>query len=305
MKAWVKRGEHLELSDAPLPVAATDEMLVKVRAISLNRGELRTAIRATEGAIPGWDIAGTVVTPAADGRGPAEGSHIAALLNSGGWAEYARVPVTNAAIIPTDVDLGAAATLPIAGLTVLRALAVAGSTLGKRLLITGGSGGVGQLAIRLGAMSGATVTTVSSKGDLQTTLLELGATNVVRTIEQAVGSYDLILESVGGSSLATAIGLVAPEGVVVTIGNSTEEETTFNARTLYARGAATIYGLLIFEEVRNRRVGERELSYLLELVRRGELRPLIEIRRDWLELKDVLKEFENRTFSGKAVLTIA
>src|SRR5918997_1699089 len=110
----------------------------------------------------------------------------------------------------SGLQLGDAPTLPIAGLTILRAFDVAGSLLGRRVLITGASGGVGQFAIQLAEMSGATVTGV-------------------RSAEEASGAFDLILESAGGRSFAAAIDLVARGGVVVSIGNSSEEETTFNA----------------------------------------------------------------------------
>jgi NADPH:quinone reductase-like Zn-dependent oxidoreductase len=305
MKAWTKSGDRLQLAEVPIPSPASDEMLVRVDAVSLNRGEVRTAALAAEGAIPGWDVAGTVVTPSADGRGPGVGMRVAALLNAGAWAEFARVPVASSAAIPDEVDSADAATLPIAGLTVVRAFTVAGSLLGKRVLITGASGGVGEIAIQLAAMSSATVTAITTRRERFAAIRELGAASVHSVIEEADGNYDLVLESVGGRSLAAAISLLAREGVVVTIGNSAEEETTFNARTLYGKGAARIYGLLIFEEIASRRVGGRELGYLLELVRRGRLRPAIEVRRRWDELPKVLEQLEKRAFAGKAVLTFA
>lgn len=304
MRAWTKQGDGLRLIDRETPVPGSDEILLRVEAISLNRGEIRTVGRAAEGFVPGWDVAGTVVQAAANGRGPAEGARVAALLGSGGWAELARVPAVHAAVIPDGVDSAIAATLPIAGLTVVRALGVAGSLLGKHVLITGGSGGVGHLAVQLAAWSGARVTAISSHAGRGEILRGLGAQSVAQSIDETRGSYDLILESVGGASLAAAIERVARGGVVVTIGNSSEEETTFNARTLYAKGGATIYGLLIFEELESRRVGAAELERLFALVAAGKLRPTIDVRRPWTELDETLHDLERRAFSGKAVLTV-
>lgn len=286
MKAWIKSGDRLELKETAAPVPASDELLVRIGAICLNRGEVRAAARAAEGAILGWDIAGTVEQGAANGKGPAAGTRVAALLNAGGWAELARVPIAHAAVIPDGVSLEQASTLPIAALTVLRAFAVAGPLLGKRVLITGARGGVGQFATQLASLSGALVTGV-------------------RTADQGTEVYDLILESAGGFSLAAAIERVARGGVVVAIGNSSEEETTFNARTLYAKGGASIYGLLIFEELESRRITGRDLERLLELVRDGRLHAPIEVQRDWTELDVVLGELEKRAFSGKAVLRVS
>lgn len=304
MKAWIKRDGRLQFDEVPAPAPLSGELLLRVEAVSLNRGEIRSAARAAEGVIPGWDVAGTVVQRAANGKGPAEGSRVAALLDGGGWAALAAVPVSRAAVVPDEVDLEVASTLPIAALTVVRALDVAGSLPGRRVLITGGTGGVGQFAIQLGALAGASVTAVSSRKAQHDLLRGLGAAEVVTSMEEAAGPFDLVLESVGGKSLATAIDRVARGGVVVTIGNSSEEETTFNARTLYAKGAARIYGLLIFEEMESGRVTGRDLERLLALVQSGRLHSPIEVRRDWTELPYVLEEFERRAYSGKAVLKV-
>jgi NADPH:quinone reductase-like Zn-dependent oxidoreductase len=106
--------------------------------------EVRGAARAAEGTVPGWDVAGTVITPAQFGASPATGTRIVALLDSGGWAERVAVPVSRAAVIPEGVTTEVAATLPIAGLTVVRALELA-EPLQASACHHGRIGGVGQL----------------------------------------------------------------------------------------------------------------------------------------------------------------
>ncbi len=282
MRAWMKANGRLELhDDVPEPEPRSDEWLVKVEAISLNRGEVRGAALAADGTIPGWDVAGTIA------GGPEAGNRVAAMLGGGAWAEYAAVPRTSAAFIPDEVATTVAATLPLAGLTVMRALAVGGALLGKRVLITGATGGVGSLAMQIANLAGARVTGVSAID------------------ADAAGEYDLILESAGGASLERAIELVASGGVVVTIGNSSEQPASFNPRSLYRKGGASIYGLLVFEEVESRRAGSRELAYLLDLVRAGTLTPVIEVERSWRELDRTLDDLAQRRFRGKAVLTVA
>jgi NADPH:quinone reductase-like Zn-dependent oxidoreductase len=305
MKAWRKRNGELALDEVPEPTPRADELILAVQAISLNRGEVRGVAMAAEGKIPGWDAAGTVVAPAAAGGGPRKGARVAALLNAGGWAQRVAVPATRAAIVPEGVGLDVASTLPIAGLTIVRALALGGSLTSKRVLITGGSGGVGQIAIQLAALAGADVFAISSRQQLHDQLGNLGAKGVVAAIEDAKGPFDLILESVGGSSLARAIDLVGPAGVIVTIGNSSEQKTTFNARTLFAKGAARIYGLLVFEEVQSGRVGAADLERLMALVHDGKLLVPIAFQRDWTELPATLRELERREVPGKAVLTVS
>ena len=304
MKAWVKREGELRLAEVPDPTPAADELLVRVHAVSLNRGEIRTAARAREGVVPGWDVAGTVVAPAPNGKGPGAGARVAALLGAGAWAELVAVPASRAAIVPEEVELAVASTLPIAALTVQRALDVAGSLVARRMLVTGGTGGVGQFAIQLGALAGARVCAVSSRAAQHAHLRALGATEVASSVDEATGTFDLVLESVGGRSLARAIELVARAGVIVTIGNSAEETTTFDARTLYAKGAATIYGLIIFEEMESGRVGARDLERLLALVREGKLQAPIEVRRSWQELPATMRDLEQGAYAGKAVLIV-
>ena len=279
MRAWIKRDGRLQLDDVPTPAPASGELLVQVKACSLNRGEVRAAARAADGVIPGWDVAGIVAS------GPRAGTRVAALVPSGAWAESIVVPSSRAAVVPDDVSLEVASTLPIAALTVVRALDVAGSLVGKSALITGASGGVGQFATQLAALAGAHVTAVRAATDTE-------------------GSHDFILESVGGPSLAAAIDRLARGGVLVTIGNSSDQDTTFNTRTFFLKGAATIYGLIIFEEVESGRVGARDLERLFALIQTGRLHAPVEVTRPWTELPALLEELEQRKFAGKAVVTI-
>jgi NADPH:quinone reductase-like Zn-dependent oxidoreductase len=304
MKAWIKRNSGLRFDEVPPPNPRSDELLVKVDAVSLNRGELRSVARAAEGVIPGWDVAGTVIAGAPNGKGPAIGTRVVALVAGGGWAELVSVPAAHAAVVPDEIALEVAATLPVAALTVVRGLQVAGSLLGKRMLVTGAAGGVGQFAIQMGKSAGASVTGVSSRRTEWQALHELGASDIVAAVNEAVGPFDFILESAGGQSLALAMERLARGGGLVTIGNSSEEETTFNARTLYGKGGAWIYGLLIFDEMENRRVDGRDLERVISLVQSGRLRTSIALRRDWSELPTALEEFEQRSYAGKAVLTV-
>ena len=79
--------ERLALREVDAPTPLPNEALVRVRAISLNRGEVRNAMNTTAAIRPGWDVAGTVERAAADGSGPREGTRVVGFLNTGGWAE--------------------------------------------------------------------------------------------------------------------------------------------------------------------------------------------------------------------------
>jgi NADPH2:quinone reductase len=303
MRAWMKHQGRLMLREAALPVPKSDELLVKVAATSLNRGELRQVSRAGEGFIPGWDVAGTVERAASTGAGPAAGARVAAVLEAGAWAEYVAVPAAIAAVVPPQVSMSAAATLPLAGLTALAAVQLGSPIIGRRALVTGASGGVGRMFTRLAALAGAEVTAIC-RAEHSVRLRELGAASTVASIEDATGEFDVTLESVGGSSLRVAVEKAARRGLVVTIGNSSEADSSLNARSIYHKGGVSLYGLMIFEEVESRRIGSRELAYLLGLVERGILKPDIALEAPWAELDRTLDALQERRVSGKAVLTL-
>src|SRR5215218_2383695 len=195
MRAYVGTPAGPQLRSVPDPEPAPDEVVVEVEAFSINRGELGLFARRTEGWRPGQDIAGRVVAPAA-GSGPAAGTRVVAMVDFGGWAQRAAVPVERLAPLPDTVEAERAAGFGVAGLAALRALRRGGRLLGSRVLITGASGGVGTFAVQLAAAGGAEVTALTgSHRDID--LEPLGADRVVTSLDEAEGDFDLVLESVG------------------------------------------------------------------------------------------------------------
>ena len=155
---------RLVLQAVDRPTLLPSQALVKVAAISLNRGEVRRSQTAEAGWRPGWDLAGTIETAAADGSGFPVGTRVVGFVSSGAWAEFVAVFTQAIAALPDSVSFADAATLPVAGLTALYALSKGGSLLGKSVLITGASGGVGYFAVQLARLAGATVTAQFAAG---------------------------------------------------------------------------------------------------------------------------------------------
>src|SRR5947208_8074210 len=148
----------LALREVGLRDPGRDEVVGRVTAISLNRGETRRALTQAEpGWRPGWDFAGLVERAAADGSGPATGSRVVGILPSGAWAERVNCRSHAVAALPEAVSDAQASTLPVAGLTALHALRQGGLLLGRKVLVDGASGGVGHLACQLAAAAGAFV----------------------------------------------------------------------------------------------------------------------------------------------------
>ena len=296
----------LSVAEVEEPEPGPSEALVRVAAVSLNRGEVRRAEAAEPGVRPGWDLAGTVERPASDG--PGEGARVVGFLPSGAWAELAAVPTNAVAELPDSVSFEKAATLPVAGLTALYALDKGGNLLGKDVLITGASGGAGQFALQLARMSGARVVALVRRPEHEELAREAGAHEVAvdenGAAAEEYGPYDLILESVGGEVLGNVLPMLAPEGTCVSFGVSGETEVTFDARELYLTGGAKLYGFILFHEVIARPASEG-LARLVKLVDEGRLKPSIEVEAPWADVGDVAAQLIDRGYTGKAVLRVS
>jgi NADPH:quinone reductase-like Zn-dependent oxidoreductase len=299
---------RLVLGEVEEPSPAPSEALIRVGALSLNRGEVsRIAATTQAGFRPGWDVAGTVERAAEDGSGPPEGTRVVGLLEAGAWAELAAVPTRSLAALPEGVSFAQAATLPVAGLTALYTLEKGGGLLGKNVLITGASGGVGLFACRLARISGAHVVGLIRQADREELVRQAGAHEVVSGNDTSSardrGPYDLALDSVGGEVLAGALAMLAPGGTCVSFGVSAGAKSTFDVRRFYLTGGATLYGFILFYEVLAR-PGSEGLARLLRLVSEGDLQPHIELEAPWEEIGDVAARLVERDYGGKAVLHV-
>lgn len=302
MRALVADGSSptgLSFRDVPEPLPVSGEVLIEVRAFSINRGEMRMLGNAADGLRPGWDFAGVV---ASDEGGLRKGTRVVGIRQGGTWAERVAVRREWMAKLPDVVSFARGAALPTAGLTALRTLRLGPAILGRRVLVTGASGGVGRFAIQLAHLGGAEVTALVSSASPRTGgLAQLGADEVVSDVADLDGRFDLVLESVGGASLATLVTMIDPRGTLVMFGNSSEEPTTFNARDVYNDALVRIQGFELF-------FGDedfgRDLAYLVRLVEEGKLDPQITDEMPWDEMPAALELLRNRHAGGKIALTL-
>jgi NADPH:quinone reductase len=196
----------------------------------------------------------------------------------------------------------------VAGLTALHALRQGGLLLGQKVLVDGTSGGVGHLAIQLAAASGAIVCGHVRRPELRASVERWcnGGVAVGPSLESArpLGPFHLILDSVGGQTLASALTMLANTGTCVTFGVSEAPTSTFESGSFFRIGGVRLYGLIIFEELARVERAGVGLALLADLVQRKLLTPQIEVEASWNEIGRVSADLLARKFAGKAVLHV-
>ncbi|HLZ58942.1 MAG TPA: hypothetical protein VKR06_18520 [Ktedonosporobacter sp.] len=126
---------HLGFQTVEPPTPQANEAVIRVKAISLNRGEVLYRTQGVAGTRLGWDLAGIVEQAAADGSGPAQGTRVVGIcmMSADAWAEQVAVPTNALAELPASVSFEQAAALPVAGLTALYAIEHGGNLLARSI----------------------------------------------------------------------------------------------------------------------------------------------------------------------------
>jgi NADPH2:quinone reductase len=219
--------EVLTLSESPVPSVGDGEVLIRARAAGVNRSDILQRMGKyppPPGAstIPGLEVSGEVV----ESRSPfwAEGDHVCALLEGGGYAEYCVTAGTQCLPIPEGSRFEDAAALPEALFTVWSNVFVRGRLKsGETLLVHGGASGIGTMAIQMAHQAGAKVFVTAGDGEKCTECLELGANAAINykkhdfteMIEKE--SVDVVLDMVGGDYIPKNISLLRENGRHVSI----------------------------------------------------------------------------------------
>lgn len=228
----------LKAGTLPTPTAKAGEVLIRITNTSVNpvdwkirEGYLKDFLPHRFPIVPGWDAAGTIAAVGANVASFAVGDEVFAYtrlpeVHSGTYAEYIAVPESFVARKPSTASLAASAALPLVALTAYQALhEILQVKAGERVLVTGGAGGVGSLAIQFAVAVGAEVTSTAGSAN-QGYLKELGATHTIdytRTDVAAAAKalvpqgFDAVFDAAGGASLKEAATLIKDGGRLVSI----------------------------------------------------------------------------------------
>ncbi|HWS58039.1 MAG TPA: NAD(P)H-quinone oxidoreductase [Actinotalea sp.] len=284
------RAGGLGLSRRPDPVPGPGEVLVRVAAAGVNRADLlqRAGHYPPPPGAPGWlglEVSGTVVA-VGPGAGWSVGSPVVALLDGGGYAELAVAPAGQVLPAPDGISLRAAAALPEAACTVWSTLAAAGLRPGEWLLVHGGSGGVGSLAVQIGRAMGARVATTAGGPGRAARCAELGAqvtvdhrsedfVERVRAATDGRGA-DVVLDVVGAAYLGRNLEVLATGGRLAVIGLQGGRRAELDLGLLLTR-RATVLGTTLRSRpsAEKARIVAAVGEHVWPMVADGRVRPVV------------------------------
>ncbi len=296
----------LSIEDVERPAPGAGEVLLRVHAVGINPldwstrygGALAGLLRDQLPAILGWDVSGVVEELGAGVSTLSPGDEVFGMIRlpnaGGGYAEYVAAPAAQLTAKPVTVDHVHAAAVPIVGLTAWQALFdTADLQPRQQVLIHGGAGGVGHIAVQLAKWHGARVTaTASARNDRF--LRQLGAGEIVdytaQPFEQRVRDVDVVIETVGKDTLERSYGVLRREGVLVSLVDPVDED----------RAAAAGVRALFMGVQHN----TEQLARLAELIDEGVVRPVVQ---EVFPLQDVASAHQisqQRHVRGKLVLSV-
>ncbi len=222
--------EALKVEDAQLPEIKADEVLVKVYAASVNPVDwkVRNGDMQAQGLsysfplILGWDMAGVVEKAGDEVTSFKAGDAVYGMpdmTRNGSYAEYVAVKASALALKPEKADFLTAAALTMAGLTAWQGIFDHGKLQpGQKILIHGGSGGVGTMAIQFAKWKHAYVATTASESNIQF-LKDLGADEVIdyskENFEEKLKDFDVVFDTLGGDTQIKSIRVLKPGGILV------------------------------------------------------------------------------------------
>ncbi|MFA1546751.1 NAD(P)-dependent alcohol dehydrogenase [Actinomadura chokoriensis] len=324
MKAWSwdRYGppEVLTLKDMDEPAIAPDEVLVRVRAASVNPYDwrhvgadpklVRLSIglrRPKPGLVPGADLAGVVERVGDQVTGLRPGDAVFGEVRLGSFAETVAVPQGRLALKPARLTFEQAASVSMAAHTALQGLRDVGRiSAGQRVLVNGSSGGIGTFAVQLAKTFGAEVTGVCSTRNIEL-VRSLGADEVVDytrdDFTEREGRYDLLMDIVGDRSLARLRRPLTSRGTLVIVGGiASARGGLLGPAAQVARGALAAPFVSQRIATVSWKPNSTDLRLLAELMEKEQISPVIDRTYAFAELPEALRYIERGHARGKVAI---
>ncbi len=309
--------EHLELREVDIPALEDHQVLVRVRASSINpvewyrvHGPLmirllgRDGFRTPATTSVGADLAGVVEAVGRDVEELAPGDEVFG-TGLGAWGEYARAREPRLARKPAEVSWEEAAAVPIAATTALQALRDHGKLQpGQKVLINGAAGGVGTYAVQLAKWLGAEVTAVCSTAKVEQTR-ELGADRVVdyqrEDFAELPTRHDLMLDIAGSQPFLRYRRVLTPEATVVIVG-AKMKNAAFGPLPTIAETFLTALGRSQRIKFFVAQINKEDLALFAELLASGKMRSVIDQRYDLTQVADAINYLGGGHSRGKNII---
>jgi putative PIG3 family NAD(P)H quinone oxidoreductase len=311
--------ENLAVSELPDQAAGPGEVVIDVAAAGVNRADIlqRAGAYPPPPGAPDWpglEVSGTVAAVGDDVGGWSPGDRVVALLEGGGYAEQVRVRATQVLPVPGGVDLVEAAALPEAACTVWSNLVDVGRlAAGEWLVVHGGSGGVGTLAVQVGAALGAHVVATAGGRERADRCLRLGAAvavdhrteDFVAAVREASDGHgaDVVLDVVGAAYLERNVRVLATGGRLVVIGTQKGARGEIDLGRLLARRATVVGTTLRARPAHEKaRIVHDVLTHVWPMVEDGRVRPVVHARVPLAEARRAHELLDSGDVFGKVLL---
>jgi len=311
--------EVLTIAELPAPKPQAGEVLIDVEAAGINRADLvqRTGHYPPPPGAPQWpglECSGTITALGEGVTGWQIGQRVMALLAGGGYAEQVAVPAGQIMPIPDNLDFVQAAAIPEALATAWANLKIAGGLkAGDDVLIVGGSGGVGSLAIQLANSLGARVITTAGGPDRAERCRELGAAlaidyrsqNIVEEVDKFTNGrgVDVILDVLGAAALNDNIEMLATDGILVIIGLQKGVKGEIHLGKLLSKRARVTGTTLRSRSVSEKTAIIAEASACaLPWYESGKLKPIVHAEYPLDEAAQAHRDLDSGQVFGKLIL---
>ncbi|TDE03459.1 NADP-dependent oxidoreductase [Flavobacterium hiemivividum] len=314
MKAIVLKDfgsvDNLEIKDIAMPEISADEVLVRVKAISINPVDVKTrqgyvladSLRDFEPIILGWDISGVIESTGKNVKNLARGQNVFGMVNfvghGKGYAEYVAVPAAHLAIMPENISYSEAAASTLAALTAWQAFTYYGKLKkGDKVLIHGASGGVGHFAVQIARHLGAYVIGTSSEKN-KDFVFSLGAQEHIdyknQKFENELNNLDFVLETIGGANFVKSVKTLRNKGTIVNLPAPVSEADKESANE---KELISCFFMGVFSS-------GTDMAKIAELLEAKIIKPYIYKVYAFNEMKEAHLEVESGTVKGKVIVEL-